>query len=127
VKSSLFFICHWTKLFQTEIAKRLVKKILIPNEMIIQAAGKENIYVIKSGKLEVYTNNCIGFRKSFKKLLKTIEPKVKNEISDNIYGYSSIISARQVKLNAISKDFTCVYFIDKHAFMECVHESKLDT
>lgn len=31
VKSSIFFLCHWTKQFQSDIAKNLVKKILHPN------------------------------------------------------------------------------------------------
>lgn len=36
VKSSIFFLCHWTKQFQSEIAKSLVKKILNPNEVLHQ-------------------------------------------------------------------------------------------
>lgn len=71
-KSSLFFICHWTKNLQTEVAKRLIKRILVPNEPLLQAVGKERIYIIRSGKVEIYTNNCLGFKRHFKKLLKTI-------------------------------------------------------
>jgi signal-transduction protein with cAMP-binding, CBS, and nucleotidyltransferase domain len=127
IKTSLFFICHWTKNFQTEIAKKLVKKILIPNENIIQNLGKERIYIIKSGKLEIYTDNSHGLRKNFKKLLKTIEPKSNTGISDNVYGYTTVISNKPLKFNAISKDFTCVYSIDKNNFMDCVHENKLDS
>jgi flavorubredoxin len=121
IKSSLFFICHWTKNLQIEVAKRLVKKILVPNEKALQAFGRERIYIIKSGRLEIYTNNCMGFKRQFKKLLKTIEKKPGVDIFDNIYGYSAVIASKPVKLEAVSKDFTCVYSIDRNSFMECVH------
>lgn len=75
----------------------------------------------------MYTNNCFGFKRHFKKLLKTIEPKDAVDISDNIYGYSAVIAGKPVKLEAVSKDFTCAYSIDRASFLECVHENKLDT
>jgi hypothetical protein len=40
VKTSLFFVCHWTKHFQAEIARNLTKKILHPNELLLQVPGK---------------------------------------------------------------------------------------
>lgn len=118
VKSSLFFVCHWTKRFQSKIARRLTKKILNPDEYLVQTSGKERIFIVKSGKLEIYTNSCHGFKKNFKKLLKTIEPKA--SVSDNVYGYTSVFTNRHVKLNAISKEFTSIFYIEKNSFLECV-------
>lgn len=115
IKSSLFFICQWSKSMQIEVAKRLIKKILAPNEL----TSKDRIYIIRSGKLEVYTNTCFGYRRHFKKLLKTIQPT--KPISDNVYGYTAVISGRAIKLEALSKDFTTVYSIDKPGFLECVY------
>jgi hypothetical protein len=40
VKSCSFFICHWTQHFQNVIAKKIIKKILHPNELINQISGK---------------------------------------------------------------------------------------
>jgi hypothetical protein len=51
VKNSLFFVCHWTKRFQSKIARRLTKKILNPDEYLLQTSGKERIFIVKSGKL----------------------------------------------------------------------------
>lgn len=74
VKSSIFFICHWSKHFQSEIAKNLIKKILHPNEMVVQLPGKEKIYIVRNGKLEVYTNCSANYKQQFKRLLKVISP-----------------------------------------------------
>jgi signal-transduction protein with cAMP-binding, CBS, and nucleotidyltransferase domain len=84
------------------------------------------MYIVRSGKIELYTHRYQGFRKQFKKLLKVIEPKSSVEVSDNIYGYSSVISNRSIRINAVAKDFSCVYIIEKAAFIECVSESKTD-
>lgn len=45
----------------------------------------------------------------FKKLVKTIESKVSQEICDNVYGYTSVFSSVPVKLVAVSKDASTVY------------------
>ena len=74
LKSSLFYVCNWSKRFQSEVAKKVHKKIFTPNEEIVQVPGKERIYIFKKGKVEVHANCCEGYRKYFKKVLRTIEP-----------------------------------------------------
>lgn len=48
-----------------------------------------------------------------KKKLKEIIKIDKKEISDNIFGYSSIIWGKPTNLRAISKDFTVIYNLEK--------------
>jgi hypothetical protein len=79
----------------------------------VQIAGKERIYMVGSGRLEVFTNSNQNYRIQFKRLLKSIAPTSPKEVTDNIYGYTSMMTERPVRLSAISKDFTSVYYLDK--------------
>lgn len=126
VKSSIFFLCHWTKQFQSEIAKCLIKKILHPNEVLAQVPFAEKIYIVKNGRLDVFTSCNDNYKQQFKRLLKTIAPQKAQEVSKNVYGYTSVISNRPMRLVAISKNFTTVYSIDKEKFLGCVSDNKLD-
>ena len=51
VKSSIFFICRWTKQMQIEMAFKMHKLLLRPNERLLQPAGNERIYIINRGKI----------------------------------------------------------------------------
>jgi len=59
-------------------------------------------------------------------LLKVIKPNPNELVSDNVYGYTSVVSSKFVKLTAVSKDFTSVFTVDKEHFMNCVTSNKLD-
>ena len=39
------------------------------------------------------------------------------EVSDNIYGYTFLMSNTPIKLTAINKDFVVAYFIEKKDFL----------
>ena len=40
VKTSIFFLCHWTKNFQNFIADRLIRQVYSPEEVLPQVHGK---------------------------------------------------------------------------------------
>ncbi len=48
------------------------------------------------------------------------------EVSDNIYGYSFLMSNAPIKLTAINKEFVVAYFVEKKDFLETVQDSHLD-
>lgn len=83
-----------------------------PNDVLPQPEGKERIYIIKCGKIQIYLGRVSG-RKEFNNTLKTISNTIESEVTDNCYGYSSVVSMRPVKLFAVSKDFTSCYYLDK--------------
>lgn len=95
---------------QSNVAGRLVKRLLAPDERIIQTPGREKLYIIKRGKIDIEYDR-FGMNNGNKKVLKVIEVDSSKDISDNIYGYTSVISNRHVRLEALAKDFTSTYFI----------------
>jgi hypothetical protein len=110
VKSSIFFLCRWTKSFQDSISNYLVHIMVNPNDILYQPPGKERIYIIKSGKIHIFAQRMKS-KNGVNTPLKSIENNIKKEVSDNCYGYSSVISTRPTKLYAISTDFTSCYYI----------------
>lgn len=95
LKTSIFYLCHWSKEFQSEIAKSLEKRLFSPNERLGEISGVEKIYIIKTGKVSIYMNR---FNNGNKKLLRTITINPETEVSNNIYGYTSAFSNRPVHL-----------------------------
>lgn len=61
-----------------------------------------------------------------KKKLKEIVKVDKKEISDNIFGYSSIICDKPTNLRAITKDFTVIYNLEKNELLEVVNDDSND-
>jgi hypothetical protein len=49
------------------------------------------------------------------------------EVSDNIYGYSFVLSNTPIKLTAINKEFVVAYYVEKKDFLETVMDSHLDS
>jgi hypothetical protein len=102
VKTSLFFLCRWSKVFQASISLKLNHILFNPNDIIYQPLNKERIYIIKSGKINIYAEKK-GGKRGMNNLLKTIDKKEGKGISNNCYGYTAVISTRPVKLYAIAK------------------------
>ena len=84
------------------------------------------MYVFKKGKVEIHANRTSGYKKHFKKILRTIEPNETMEVSDNIYGYTFLMSNTPIKLTAINKEFVVAYFVEKKDFLETVMDNHLD-
>lgn len=111
VKTSVFFLCRWSKEMQTCVANHLQKTLYAPKERILQPAGQERIYIIKQGKIDIYLDRFGENKKEHRRLLKTIHATEPLTISDNIYGYTAVISDRSCALNAQASQFTSCYFI----------------
>lgn len=57
---------------QTSVAARLHSILFSPGELVYQPEGKERIYIIKLGKIEVYSRKK-GNKKGNKQVLKTLK------------------------------------------------------
>lgn len=56
VKNSIFFICHWSKKFKQRVAINLIKVLYSPQETLTQVHGKEKIFILVSGKIDLGIN-----------------------------------------------------------------------
>ena len=61
IRRNVFFLCHWTQGFQRHIASKLIRQIYSPDDILPQEPGKEKIYVLSRGKVNIETNffRCI--------------------------------------------------------------------
>jgi hypothetical protein len=125
IKSSIFFLCRWTRNFQNAVSTHLTHVMVNPNDVLYQPRGKERIYIIKSGKIHIYAER-LGCKRGMNTPLKVIENTIKREVSDNCYGYSTVVSTRATKIYAMSKDFTSCYYIEKPHFLDCAGEKLPD-
>ena len=81
---------------------------------------KQRIFIIKKGKVNVLTNRY-GSDQEHRKIVKVIDlSKNTVEVSDNIYGYTAVFSNRPARLEAIAKDFTPTYSINREDFLSCI-------
>lgn len=71
VKHSIFFLCRWSKYFQNNVSMKLTHALYSPNDILAQIKGKEKIYLIKSGKINIHADRSDG-KKTMGMLLKTI-------------------------------------------------------
>ena len=100
--------------------------MLPPGELLYQPIGKERIYIIREGKIDIYASKR-GFKRGVNtKILKTIENNLGQEVSNNVYGYTAVISRRPVQLYAVAKRHTSGYYIEKEKFLECIHDRQTD-
>ena len=69
-----------------------------------------------------------GHDQEHRKVLKVIDMSEKNqaEVCDNVYGYTLVFSNRPAKLEALAKDFTSTYSINKEDFICCVNQNHKD-
>ena len=100
IKSSIFFVCRWSKDIQSQMAHKMEKLLLTPNERALQPVGNERIYIVNKGKLDICLdrfgeNKCVDRRR-----LKTIHVIDKDKVCEKIYGYTSVISNRKCALDA---------------------------
>jgi hypothetical protein len=127
LKTSIFFICRWSKELQGQLALKMEKIMFAPNERLNQPAGNERIFILTRGKVDIYldkfgTNNTIDRR-----LLKSISVTGAKQISDNSYGYTAVISNKPCALDAVAPQFTTALYISKKDFEQCVlnnHEDR---
>lgn len=70
--------------------------------------------------------NKYGTNQEYRKLLKVIDTRKLQEVSNNIYGYTTAFSNRPVNLEAIANDFTSTYSVSKEEFLECIYQNTQD-
>ena len=92
--------------------------------MLSQVQGKERLYIVNRGKVDITTNTKQRF--SNRKRLSTIEIDPSKEVFFNVYGYSSICTGLKVNLCAIARDYSICYYIDKDSLLNAVFENSTD-
>jgi signal-transduction protein with cAMP-binding, CBS, and nucleotidyltransferase domain len=125
VKSSIFFLCRWSKSMQQSAARKLQHVMFSPNNLIYQPLGKERIYVVKNGSIDIFAERN-GSKRGLNNLLKTITCGLDKEVADNCYGYSSVISDKPNRMYAIARTFTSAYYLTKEMFMESISQNLTD-
>lgn len=101
---------------QSEIARRLEKRLFAPNEKLVATNGSFRVYVVKRGRVDVFMNRY-GNSQEYRKLLKVINTATHSEVADNIYGYTTAFSNRPVRLEAVAKEFTSTYSVTREEFL----------
>lgn len=112
---------------QLEIAHRLEKKIFAPNEKLASSNGIDRVYIIKKGHIDISMNRYTSDQEHHKVLRKIkMGDRLKIEVSDNLYGYTAVLSNRPVKLEATAKDFTSTFSVSKEDILFCIAQSTQD-
>jgi hypothetical protein len=70
--------------------------------------------------------NRYNSNQEHRKLLKVVNTKTHDDVSDNIYGYTTVFSNRPVRLEAIAKEFTSTYSVNNCEFLECIRQNVHD-
>ena len=68
----------------------------------------------------------MGDKTFCKKHVTTIERDPKKEVFSNIYGCTSVFTAKTSKLAAVAKDFAICYAVDYNDFLDIVKEDERD-
>jgi hypothetical protein len=125
VKRSIFFICQWSKKFKQRVAEGLVKTLYTPQETLTQVQGKERLFLLVSGRLEV--GICMESKGGSRvKSLRVLANDPAREVQNNVYGYSSLVSGLRVRLQAVAKDYCICYTIGRDKLMEIAVENERD-
>ena len=48
------------------------------------------------------------------------------DVHFNVYGYSSMISGLKINLQAVARDYSICYFVDRETLMSAIDESEKD-
>ena len=117
VKSNVFFLCHWTNRFQRKIAEKLIRQVYSPEECLSQVQGRERLYILSKGKINIEANSVDRGKDLYRKVLNSLEVLPEKEVHFNVYGYTALASGLKVKLRAVAKDYSICYYVDKDSFM----------
>ena len=120
IKTSVFFLCHWTKQFQRSLANKLIRKVYSPGDILTQTQGNERIYLLSRGKINVQST-IFG-----KRNISVIQLDPKKEVHFNVYGYSALISGHRINLSAKVQDYSICFYVDKEAVLSAIKESPAD-
>lgn len=93
VKSSIFFLCRWTKNFQRLVAHSLTSALYAPGELLYQPRGNERIYIIRLGKIDFYRKQQ-GNKQDAQKVIKSLKVTLDTEVTNNSFGYTAAIGRK---------------------------------
>ena len=124
VKKSMFFLCNWTKRFRNLIATKLERIVISPDEPLSQIRGKEKLYLLFRGKVDVETNFESDYHSKPRKHLATIEIDPQKEVYFNVYGYTAVVSGLKVNLRAVARDYSICFCVDREGLREAMLNSQ---
>ena len=75
----------------------------------MQIHGKEKIFILTKGKMEIEVFNSKNQSSLLKKSMGTIEVEGKKDVYFNVFGYSALISGLIVNLKGHFKDYSICY------------------
>ena len=84
----------------------------MPGQHLFQPTNKERLYIVRLGRVNFYLKQR-GNKKQAQKVIKQLKVGLDSEVTNNSFGYTAMLSNKVTELQAISSDFTSVYFIDK--------------
>ena len=76
IKNSIFMIANWTGKFQSKVAEKLVKEVYKAEETLPQSFGKEKLYILDKGRIDIM--NCS--KSYFQKVLKSLAVEGNDEV-----------------------------------------------
>lgn len=71
IKTSIFFICEWSKKFKVRVAENLIKALYAPQQTFPQQHGRERLYILFRGRMDIGIFSESKLAK-IRKTLKTI-------------------------------------------------------
>lgn len=97
LKSSIFFLCRWSKQLQRTLSQCLVSALYTPGEQLFQPLGNERIYIIRLGKIDFYRKQR-GNKQEAQKMIKSLKVDLNREVSENSFGYTAVIGSKPTVL-----------------------------
>jgi hypothetical protein len=121
-------LSNFSKRFQYEISKKLIKVIYPPHAILPNHNGKERLYIITKGAVDIVTDKKYRNGGFPEKVIKSIEL---NQESDNngmntIYGYAGLFSGRCSRIKAIAKNFVVCFYLEHQDILEGILKSSED-
>ena len=83
------------------------------------------MYIIRLGKVDFYRKQR-GNKQDAQKVIKSLKVTLSTEVINNSFGYTAVIGSKPTELEAVSRDFTSAYYLDKTKFRQCVNENPAD-
>lgn len=73
LKRSVFMLVNWTGKMQNKMARKMIKEVFQPEELLLQAPGKEKLYILDKGRIGIYNhvknNSKLCFQRQVKELV----------------------------------------------------------
>lgn len=91
-----------------------MKVIYPPHSVLPNHPGRERLYIISKGSVDIITEKRCNNRAFAEKVIKSIEVNedVMSHLYTNaIYGYANLFSGRPSRIKAVAKNFAVCFFL----------------